>query len=244
MKMQLEMGAMTEHDKKLLSWMVFVVLLVVLGGFVLLPLAKSNLALEERLSAAQAEKEACEQKIALAGTEQELNDTLLKKRAAAQKDFYPWMESQEIDKMLTTLAVSRGLSALDLSIAMPTDMTKIAPYRYSDAASAAGGQTEAQDTASEVYAAAVTLTVSGDEAELQRLIDDLYADYPAIRIVAYAWSASNVVTGSPANAAQKGQGGSLTLSIDMEIYMVKDEIPAALAADSAASAASQNETVQ
>jgi len=228
MKMQLEMEELTEKDKRLLAGVACAAVAVLAVLLVIRPLAAANRTLRDNIAQEQLQKEEYDQELSLLDSQKTLNAALREKDTAARADFYPMMESREIDRMLTTLVLQHGLAARDLTITMPTAEASAAPYLYSEAAASAGtaasgtadSTAAAADSAagSGVYAAEVSMTMTGPAEQLQALIDDLYADAPAIHISGYAWSSPEAIT---AGAAADGSGSDVMLSLSMEIYMAE-----------------------
>lgn len=218
MKLELERnGYLTERDKRLLAVLCAALLLFVLGWGVLRPLAQKNSGLAAEVTAAEAERSEREQKLKLLPSQRTLNQTLLDRRTAALARYYPWMESQDIDRLLTGYALGRGLSALDLSIVMPTAMQALPAYAYSSLYSA---DDTAQDEASGLYTAQVTMRLSGSREGLQGLIDDLYANAPSLRITAYSWGSAAALTQLPDTAgADAAADDAETLTLSLEVYM-------------------------
>ena len=220
MKMHLETGAMTERDKTLLSAMAIAILLVVLGWFVFKPLVEQNIELNKHAAELESQRADAQDKLSMLENERNLNDSMMQQYLAATDSFYPMMQSTEIDRLLTSMVLGRGLAAVNLSITMPQDLTDVKPYQYS--VDGVQTQDDSADTASGVYAATVSMSISGSKADLQQFIDTLYTDAPAIRIVSYAWNVTNVVSADGVTAspgANNTDAQQAVLSLNMEIYM-------------------------
>ena len=236
MKMTLETGPLTERDRKLIRIVGTVLVLCVLIFLIGRPLYRAIIALDADIASASAEKQEAEQEVSLLQSQQTINGKLREEYTAGGQEFYSIMESQDIDRLLTTEAVSHGLGARSLAITMPQGMTTVAPYQYSSEAESAGASGPViQDTASGVYTAAASMTLTGSHEALQQLIDDFYTeDYHAIRITGYTWGGAADET---AVSAVSGVAAEETLSLNLEIYMCTD-IDTTLANASAASASS------
>ena len=128
------MGELTKRDKKLL---ILLGIILVVTGFVFLaikPLAvrlketKANLEKEEEL------REINQKKISLYSDLADYDDALHKKIEKNVEDFYEMMTSEEIDRMLTDMALGYHLEARNLDIQIPEEEEKLEPYVFSEAA--------------------------------------------------------------------------------------------------------------
>ena len=128
------MGELTKRDKKLL---ILLGIILVVTGFVFLaikPLAvrlketKANLEKEEEL------REINQKKISLYSDLADYDDALQKKIEKNVEDFYEMMTSEEIDRMLTDMALGYHLEARNLDIQIPEEEEKLEPYVFSEAA--------------------------------------------------------------------------------------------------------------
>ena len=128
------MGELTKRDKKLL---ILLGIILVVTGFVFLaikPLAvrlketKANLEKEEEL------REINQKKISLYSDLADYDDALQKKIEKNVEDFYEMMTSEEIDRMLTDMALGYHLEARNLDIQIPEEEEELEPYVFSEAA--------------------------------------------------------------------------------------------------------------
>ena len=128
------MGELTKRDKKLL---ILLGIILVVTGFVFLaikPLAvrlketKANLEKEEEL------REINQKKISLYSDLADYDDALHKKIEKNVEDFYEMMTPEEIDRMLTDMALGYHLEARNLDIQIPEEEEKLEPYVFSEAA--------------------------------------------------------------------------------------------------------------
>ena len=115
----------TERDKKLLLFMAFFVIVLGFGFFVIRPLSQADAELKIELENQQELMMETQQKLvmlpamesSLVKTQEELEE--------AAKDFYPVMKSQEIDRLLTGIVVSKGLESRQMTITMPQSELKL-----------------------------------------------------------------------------------------------------------------------
>lgn len=143
------------------------------------------------------------------------------------------MKSQEIDKLLTGIALSWGLESRQLVIQMPEGEMILDPFYASQAAleemlSQAIGQDgeEQTDTVRKtstsfygIYAAQAMLTVKGERSVLEQMADEISEDYPAIRITGAVWGKENSSLRNEAGEYVSSLND--TLQLQMEIYMYK-----------------------
>ena len=222
----------TERDKKLLLFMAFFVIVLGFGFFVIRPLSQADAELKIELENQQELMMETQQKLvmlpamesSLVKTQEELEE--------AAKDFYPVMKSQEIDRLLTGIVVSKGLESRQMTITMPQSELKLEPYYASAAAaqSAAQGASEEDGSTAQatetvftgIYAAQVQMTIRGNRVTMQQMVDELTRNYPSIRITSAGWGTEN-------NSIRNADGEYITsvndtLQLGLEVYMYrKDE---------------------
>lgn len=201
----------TEHDKKLLYFLAIFVIVVGFGGLVIRPLVVANLQISKKLEQAQEEKSNLEQKVGLSTSSKKVYDSLSKDLKKSVSDFYPMMKSEEVDKMITDLLLDYGVFSRDLDIQMGTEEVQIKPYGKENV--------EEDEISTGIYAAAVSLTATGKRNTLQKVIDTLGRDYPAIRVTSYNWSSElQTVNSDNTTGALKLEHTSV-LTLNLEIYM-------------------------
>lgn len=108
--------------------------------------------------------------------------------------YYPMLESQDAERMITTLMINHGLEVQEMSVSMPDSADRIKWYQYSEKAkeqAAASADTESQETELLLYAVRVTCVAEGEKQDLWALVDEVSASYPAISIVSADWSLTN-----------------------------------------------------
>ena len=234
---------MTERDKKLIVLLMVIVVAAIFGFFVIYPLTKSiSDEMLEREYQQNLQRENEEKQVMLPAT-LSMNEALYKDLEAATADFYSYMQSLQIDKLLTGLVLSKGLESKSLSITMPTEYLSLAPFYASDAAKTTpevtSQTTEASDTSLDsyleedpdteavssdpnlfagLYSAAVSMTVSGDQTLLQSLVDDLFMNYPSIRITSLSWSTKTGTYQGEGNTYEILTENTLDLRLDVYMY--------------------------
>lgn len=125
--MKLEMK-FTERDKKLIVFLSLFLLIVGVGYFVVRPL---YLKVDElQMQADDLEMQVAQTQSYLARLPQlrKVNEELKNDKQQELQDFYPYMESQELDKMITGLTLHESLGAKNLTITIPDAPYEITPY--------------------------------------------------------------------------------------------------------------------
>ena len=151
----------TERDKKLLYILGFIVIAFIFGWLIMRPMLVTINKTEESIIAAENLKRQNEFKvngITTAGTLVERFRTDLDDSMA---EYYEPMDSSEIDKMITSYVLKKGLYAKDLIISMPAEPVEEVPYEYSEAAAKAE---RLQSLADEGYLSGDPDSVSTDSA--------------------------------------------------------------------------------
>lgn len=215
----------TSRDKKILSVLSVVLILVVFGNFVIRPLLAQRSELAEEFKEKQQTKETME--MAIASIPQK--EARLKASRAdfekETKDIYPMMESHKVERMITKLILNCGLSSRDFEISARPSVSVLTPYIESSLAKSLGVKSSGDSTAEDssktaisqnvLYSYPVSVNILDTKANAKKLIDKIYADYPCIRIVSYGMSSETALTTS-----NKVIDAS-TLSLVLEVYMCR-----------------------
>ena len=122
---------MTERDKKLLVGMFIGVIIVAIGYWGILPQIKQYKALEAKIQREEAIQKINKTKILNAGTLEIQADDYESRIAERKDEFYPVMNSSQVDKLMTELAVGNNLNVYDLSFNMPSSPTSRVAYKNS-----------------------------------------------------------------------------------------------------------------
>lgn len=221
----------TERDKKLLSILAVVLIAALFIKFLIIPQleAKSDLASES----IEVDTQAMEMKLAIdtKGTlEEKLKDAdeEFVQRAA---DYYPMMQSYEIEALITKMILNNGMESRDLEVSSKSYVAEVNPYFAStmglemamtaeggedsgstDSGSSDGAQSVEQ-TQSTVYASQVNVTVTGTLKQAKHLIDVVNQEYPSVRIQTFHIDSE---------AAETTEGAAVdmtTLDLGLEVYM-------------------------
>ena len=128
---------LTERDKKLLYILGFIVIVFVFGWIIMRPMIKSINKTEESIAAAENLKRQNEFKVTGLDSARTLLERFRTDLDDSMTDYYEPMDSSEIDKLITSYVLGKGLYAKDLTITMPKDTVEEVPYLYSEAAAKA-----------------------------------------------------------------------------------------------------------
>jgi hypothetical protein len=127
------MGAtLTERDKKLLYILVFVIIIFIFGWCLIRPLYKHTVEDQENIEIAASLKASNQTKVMNVGAATALTGKFREELAESYEIYYDYMDSSEIDKLVTSYILRKGLLARDLTITMPSGYISESPYAYSD----------------------------------------------------------------------------------------------------------------
>lgn len=215
----------TSRDKKLLSVLSVVLILVVFGNFVVRPLLSQRSELAEEFREKQQTKETMENAIASIPQKEARLKASRADFKKETKDIYPMMESHKVERMITKLILNFGLSSRDFEISAKPSVSVLTPYAESSLAKSLGvknsGDSSEEDSSKSsisqnvLYSYPVSVNILGTKANAKKLIDKIYADYPSIRIVSYGLNSETALT-----ASNKVIDAS-TLSLNLEVYMCR-----------------------
>lgn len=209
---------LTERDKKLLLMMAYLVVIIGFGAFVFKPLINYYMDMGDEIVLLEAQKEEMDARIAEEpGLERRRNELADLYRISTQ-DYYPMLESEEVDKEVTGIVLSCGMQALNLNIVMPQQGVAVTMYPYAETEAGilspdTADTEEAAGTQSFVYAPLVTLTASGSKAQVDNLIDTMTRDYPAIRLRNYSRQRQT------SGWEEESFTGMESVSLELELYM-------------------------
>ncbi len=171
---------LTERDKAMLP---VLLLLVIIAAYVFLgiwPLHKANARMRAQLENVRADMEEKQRKLdslAVVSAEDKMLRESLKR---IQEPLYPMLESQEIGKLLTGMALEHGLSVRRLEIRMPDVPSKLAAFGAGKEKADLAMGLSAVDS---VYHAQVLLEVTGTKEGQDGLLDAFAYEETGIRIL-------------------------------------------------------------
>ncbi|MCR4793267.1 MAG: hypothetical protein K5871_10985 [Lachnospiraceae bacterium] len=123
---------LTTRDKRLLYMLLMIVIIFLFGWCLIRPLYKKIVADQERIEIAASLRATNEAKqIGFASAEAlttRFNDEL----DSSISQYYDYMDSSEIDKLVTSYILKKGMQARDLTILMPEGYVLEEPYAYSN----------------------------------------------------------------------------------------------------------------
>lgn len=218
----------TDNDRKLLGLLAAFLVAAAFLFFVFQPLAAKNEQLEAELKAARTEEADIDNKAALAGDMKQKEQAVTEQMKQVLARFYPVMQSQEAERMVTTLMLNHNLDIQSLTVIMPEKAADLDWYQYSQSAASYGQPAEGEEKqiALPLYVAKVTCVTEGKKEDLWSLVDDISTGYPAISISSIEWSSTERVTGNNAAASAEGDVQVMPatvktdrLTIGLEIYM-------------------------
>ncbi len=194
----------TESDKRLLSFLTAVLLLLLLAFLVLRPLADKNSDLKRQITAAKDQEVVMDLGAALAEDAGTVEEETGEQLEETLKRYYQNLQSQDAEKMVTTLLLNHRMQIKNLTVTMPDTKSDLKWYQYSEkAATEIAGEEKIEDQTG-IYAVRVLGGAEGSRADMLALLTDISENYPAISIAAVEWVENT---------------GSLILTL--EIYMCK-----------------------
>lgn len=194
----------TESDKRLLSFLAAVLLLLLLAFLVLRPLADKNSDLKRQITAAKDQEVVMDLGAALAGDAGKAEEETGEQLEETLKRYYQNLQSQDAEKMVTTLLLNHRMQIKNLTVTMPDTKSDLKWYQYSEKAATEIAGEEKIEGQTGIYAVRVLGGAEGSRADMLALLTDISENYPAISIAAVEWVENT---------------GSLTLTL--EIYMCK-----------------------
>lgn len=194
----------TESDKRFLSFLTAVLLLLLLAFLVLRPLADKNSDLKRQITAAKDQEVVMDLGAALAEDAEKVEEETGEQLEETLKRYYQNLQSQDAEKMVTTLLLNHRMQIKNLTVTMPDTKSDLKWYQYSEKAATEIAGEEKIEGQTGIYAVRVLGGAEGSRADMLALLTDISENYPAISIAAAEWVENT---------------GSLTLTL--EIYMCK-----------------------
>ena len=201
---------LTERDKKLLTFLVIFVVVVSVGYWGVIPQLKKASSYKEDIEEQERIQDIYSKKITQLVFVESNNDDLEKLIAGSKENYYPMMESDAIDHLITNKVMDEyGLLAYDLSIGSK-ELATLNPYQYSKKALTGASDAEQKALAAAapvisedgmtlfedvvaadvstvgIYRVVVSMRLSGPTENVERLLDDLAASDKKLRLVSYS----------------------------------------------------------
>lgn len=226
----------TESDRRLLSVLAALILAIAFVLLVFRPIMQRNEQLQKEISQVKEQENAMN--IAASLSEDMIRQEQDAKNALDEilVCFYPMLQSQEAENMLTVLMLNHSLQIQNMSIVVEETPSTLQWYQYANNVSQqTSAEAQSSDTAAAdnfgIYTIRLTCSAEGSRENLMALVDDISVNYPAISILSTEWS----VVERQAQAGQSGESedanGMQTpvartettggLMISLEIYMYR-----------------------
>lgn len=200
---------MTERDKKLLAGLGIFCVVAILTVMVILPLYSANKMMKDQIEANEDQIALMQQKEAELPLLRMENERRREALLDAQKDLFPMLKTQEIDRLLTEKVMLHGLSARKLQISMPEEAANVSGFgRSADD----GSNPDKKDG---VWIATVSLETAGTMAAMDSLIDDLSLETPGVRITGLNWSSARRQVDAQTGLTEAYDILSLQLEVEM-----------------------------
>lgn len=214
----------TESDKRLLSFLACVLILVGFGWYLLRPAEARIEETVDLIDQAQMEKKEMDISMAMYPDYQQEFAEGQQRAAEATREYYDRMASQEVDREITNIVLDNKLECISLVID-PLVYTEETPYVRSQLAqeellaAAESGTSEEDNRQDQIFTCRVRLTVEGEEEQYQRLIDLFVNDYPSIRVtgLSYTENRSRMVVQEDGSSVRVA--GDRRLTMNMNLYM-------------------------
>ncbi|MGI6071249.1 MAG: hypothetical protein ACOYBE_12635 [Blautia sp.] len=232
----------TERDKKLLRFMAVFLLLIGFVMLILLPMLDKLENLDAQAADMSTQKMEMEEKILSLPVYEAQSKELEEKFSKASENYYAMMSSQEIDRLLTGIALGYSLDVVEMDISMPTEPTKTAPYLYSgiameqqmqeeqaqgaDPADASGqtGSEAAEAAAADTSGSAASSEQSASyiyEADVSMGVEGSKENIQAFIDSLNYDNTSMLVTRYQMDEAKDSEGGGRHLTISIAVYMYR-----------------------
>lgn len=226
---------LTKRDKTLLYILAIIVTLAIFIPLVILPQWNKYGKLADKLEEKEQKVQQMKTEIQGISTNNKLLEEKRVQFESTMKDYYPMMESESIERTITKMALDQGLSAKDLDVSTKPFNSELYPYFASGLAQELGmtdleaaqtaakkdGETveseeskDAKEAAQTIlYSSKVKASVVGKRENMEKLIDTIYSNYPAIRIAGYEIGTDTILK------ADSSVSETSTLTLSLEIYM-------------------------
>lgn len=198
------MKKMSERDIGLLIFLGVFVVMAAFARFLLMPALETRSTLTSEIDMLEAEKQEYDLLMLEYDTNKASLDQLRAEKAAAAENLYPYMQSQEVDRLITNIVLRMGLDAKDLTMQHATEPSVVQPYTPSGVVASESPQ---------LYVSNVQLRVIGTEALVWQLIDLFTNDSPSIRVASFS------VNRNAAASEDAPDSGSMTLQLSIAVYM-------------------------
>ncbi len=163
---------LTERDKKLLLGLAYVVIAFVFIWCLIRPLCKKIIEVHEDILVASSLRSANETKSIGLASARTSAAKFTEDYSKSIEQYYDYMDSSEIDKLVTSYILEKGLTAKELTIEMPTGYVEETPYAYSDIAEALEREMEIQEAAAQTAADTTPETTTAKTEDTDKNSED------------------------------------------------------------------------
>lgn len=122
---------LSKKDKMTIAVVLFAGLAFALIWYLIRPNITSIMTISDKIEQAELTQSQYKNKLINLSSGESIYDMTVEDFKASTSDFYPLMDSSEIDRMVTTYVLKSGLFAENLTIKMPTAAIDETPYIYS-----------------------------------------------------------------------------------------------------------------
>ena len=231
---------LNNKDKKTIAWVLFGALIFVIAWFLIRPTVSAITTTGDKIEQAEATRTDYQNKIMYLTSAEALYGKAVTDLNESTADFYPVMDSSEIDRMVTSYVLNKGLFAESLNIKMPGGSVEERPYAYSKITSSHSSSSAAANNGAEtllapydsarnntnstsssgVQCVGLSITMTGSQAACQAMIDDLCTK-PAVRITGFTWEKLDPVErlNPTTGMYEYVDSGKVRLKLDVNLYM-------------------------
>lgn len=239
---------LSKKDKMTIAIVLFAALVFVIVWFLIKPTVSSILTTNDKISQAEITQAQYKSKLINLASGEAIYEKTVSDFKDSTAHFYPVMDSSEIDRMVTSYVLKKGLFAENLIISMPKGAIEEKPYVFSSievqddnnfsntttdttsntsttADSLLTPYTTARaNSSSTVYSgvqcAQITLVVTGTRNTCQAIIDDLCTK-PAVRITSFEWLGVDMIeqVNPETGMIERVDSGKERLRITVNLYM-------------------------
>lgn len=201
---------LTEKDKKLLLFLVIVLLVFGVGYCIIVPLYKTNQELTEQISEVRLQQIESETKLNNLAVIESACNSKKEEVAVLEEEFLAPMTATGVDNLLTTMAFEHGTIVQNLTISMPSsNVAELKNYATTIYGGDLEGTEEEKTQFDGVGVVGISMVLSGSKDKLQDIVDTYLAMEPKLRATGINWSL--------------GESDEGTVSINMELYMIMRE---------------------
>lgn len=222
MKMEL-----TAKDKKLLIFLSLFVIVVCIGYWGILPVVKDTSKIKKDIEAEEELKKENQNKINELSFIEADNETKEQEILDSRKQFFPMMDTDEVDDYITNIALSHGVFAYNLSVSTEAKEADLDPYQFSEKAnlsdeeSSSSEDGEGDDVSTGIYVYDVSVRYDGDKEELVKIIDELSSVGYKLRVCSYSWDEEQSIVYGDTYEDFEIITNSI-LNLELEIYMCEE----------------------